>query len=129
MYQGNCVGKIEAESLSLFKARLGAAEPKVRSMLAEFEAAYRQRFAFLLSTRPVIVESVSVEVVSPGEGGPSTVAAPPAAGDAGAAEWAVEFLHHLVATQIEVLIAETAGRTVLPPHSSGFLLAVLHLFS
>jgi len=38
MYNGNCVGKIESESLSLFKARLGLAEPKVRSMLAEFEA-------------------------------------------------------------------------------------------
>jgi hypothetical protein len=38
MYQGNCVGKIEAESLSLFKARLGAAEPKVRALLTEFEA-------------------------------------------------------------------------------------------
>jgi hypothetical protein len=38
MYNGNCVGKIEAESLSLFRARLGAAEPKVRSLLAEFES-------------------------------------------------------------------------------------------
>jgi 5-oxoprolinase (ATP-hydrolysing) len=64
---------------------LSVAEGARDAMLAEFEAAYRQRFAFLLSTRPVVVESVSVEVVSPGEGGASTVAAPPAAGDAGAA--------------------------------------------
>jgi Family of unknown function (DUF6011) len=38
MYNDLCVGKIESETLSLFKARLGLAEPKVRSMLAEFEA-------------------------------------------------------------------------------------------
>jgi 5-oxoprolinase (ATP-hydrolysing) len=64
---------------------LSVAEGGRDAMLAEFEVAYRQRFAFLLSTRPVVVESVSVEVVSPGEGGASTVAAPPATGDAGAA--------------------------------------------
>ncbi|MCX7230958.1 MAG: hydantoinase B/oxoprolinase family protein, partial [Burkholderiales bacterium] len=64
---------------------LSVAEGGRDAMLAEFEAAYRQRFAFLLSTRPVVVESVSVEVVSPGEGGASTVAAPPAAGEASAA--------------------------------------------
>jgi 5-oxoprolinase (ATP-hydrolysing) len=67
---------------------LSVAEGGRDAMLAEFEAAYRQRFAFLLSTRPVVVESVSVEVVSPGEGGASTVATPPAAGEAGAARLA-----------------------------------------
>ncbi|HYF57537.1 MAG TPA: hydantoinase B/oxoprolinase family protein [Burkholderiaceae bacterium] len=35
------------------------------AMVAAFENGYRQRFAFLLSGRPLVVESVSVEVVSP----------------------------------------------------------------
>ncbi len=34
---------------------------------AAFEAAYRQRFAFLMSQRRLIVEAVSVEAVAPGE--------------------------------------------------------------
>jgi len=34
---------------------------------AAFEAAYRQRFAFLMSERPLIVEAVSVEAVGAGE--------------------------------------------------------------
>ncbi|RPH46129.1 MAG: 5-oxoprolinase, partial [Burkholderiales bacterium] len=64
---------------------LAVAEGARDAMLAEFEAAYRQRFAFLLTARPVVVESVSVEVVSPGGGGSTAVAAPPAAGEAGLA--------------------------------------------
>jgi 5-oxoprolinase (ATP-hydrolysing) len=64
---------------------LEVAEGSREAMLAEFEAAYRQRFAFLLASRPVVVESVSVEVVSAAEGGSSRVAAPPASGDAAAA--------------------------------------------
>jgi 5-oxoprolinase (ATP-hydrolysing) len=37
------------------------------AMVAAFETAYRQRFAFLLVGRALVVESVSVEVVSPQE--------------------------------------------------------------
>ncbi|MCP5271171.1 MAG: hydantoinase B/oxoprolinase family protein [Burkholderiaceae bacterium] len=34
---------------------------------AAFEAAYRQRFAFLMPDRPLVIEAVSVEAVAPGE--------------------------------------------------------------
>ena len=34
---------------------------------SSFEAAYRQRFAFLMPDRPLVVEAVSVEAVAPGE--------------------------------------------------------------
>jgi 5-oxoprolinase (ATP-hydrolysing) len=34
---------------------------------AEFEAAYKQRFAFLMPDRPLVIEAVSVEAVGPGE--------------------------------------------------------------
>ena len=60
----------------------------VASMMAAFEAAYRQRFSFLMRDKPVMVEAVSVEVTSaPGDsaGDLATVAAagitgpPPAA--------------------------------------------------
>jgi 5-oxoprolinase (ATP-hydrolysing) len=34
---------------------------------AAFEAAYRQRFAFLMPDRPLVIEAVSVEAVGPGE--------------------------------------------------------------
>ncbi len=45
----------------------------------EFEAAYRQRFAFLMPGRPLVIEAVSVEAVGPGERFESAagVAAPP----------------------------------------------------
>jgi 5-oxoprolinase (ATP-hydrolysing) len=49
------------------------------AMLAEFELAYRQRFAFLMPERPVVVEAVSVELAA---GATSYVdAVPAAAGD------------------------------------------------
>ena len=42
----------------------------VASMMAAFEAAYRQRFSFLMRDKPVMVEAVSVEVTSaPGVSG------------------------------------------------------------
>ena len=34
---------------------------------AAFEAAYRQRFAFLMPDRPLVIEAVSVEAIGPGE--------------------------------------------------------------
>ena len=37
------------------------------AMQAQFEAAYRQRFAFLMPGRPLVVEAVSVEAVAAGE--------------------------------------------------------------
>jgi 5-oxoprolinase (ATP-hydrolysing) len=41
----------------------------VDSMMAAFEAAYRQRFSFLMRDKPVMVEAVSVEVSGGGGGG------------------------------------------------------------
>jgi 5-oxoprolinase (ATP-hydrolysing) len=63
---------------------IGVAEGSPAAMVAEFEAAYRQRFAFLLSGRPLVIESVSIEAVSPGDGTP-----PPAAVVASSAGGAV----------------------------------------
>jgi len=44
---------------------LPVAEAARDAMVAAFEAAYRQRFAFLLAHRALVVESVAVEVTSP----------------------------------------------------------------
>jgi 5-oxoprolinase (ATP-hydrolysing) len=44
---------------------LAVPQADAAAMAAAFERAYRQRFAFLLTGRPLVVESVSVEVVSP----------------------------------------------------------------
>ena len=57
---------------------LPVAEGPRDAMLAAFEAAYRQRFAFLLSGRPLVVEAVSVEAVSPGDRALGEAAAAPA---------------------------------------------------
>jgi 5-oxoprolinase (ATP-hydrolysing) len=37
----------------------------IPAMVAQFESSYRQRFAFLLSGRPLVIESAVVEVTSP----------------------------------------------------------------
>jgi 5-oxoprolinase (ATP-hydrolysing) len=42
---------------------------------AEFEAGYKQRFAFLMPDRPLVIEAVSVEAVGPGERHEAPVAA------------------------------------------------------
>ncbi len=81
--QGESAGRLRAGRRVHLKyegtdTALGVAEGPRDAMVAEFEAAYRQRFAFLLSGRPLVVESVSVEVVSPGEGGAQAVAVAPA---------------------------------------------------
>jgi len=39
----------------------------IDAVRAAFEAAYRQRFAFLMPNRPLAIEAVSVEAVGPGE--------------------------------------------------------------
>ena len=53
-------------------------------MLAQFEDAYRRQFSFLMPTRPLIVEAVSVEALAHGESlaaneGAAQVSAPPPA--------------------------------------------------
>jgi 5-oxoprolinase (ATP-hydrolysing) len=53
---------------------LEVAFAEARQAQAEFEAAYRQRFAFLMPDRRLIIEAVSVEAVGAGEG--LTAAAP-----------------------------------------------------
>jgi 5-oxoprolinase (ATP-hydrolysing) len=40
---------------------------ELADIVAAFEAAYRQRFAFLMTGKPLVVEAVSVEVLLPGE--------------------------------------------------------------
>jgi 5-oxoprolinase (ATP-hydrolysing) len=59
---------------------LGVPMAGVEDARAAFEAAYRQRFAFLMPDRPLVIEAVSVEAIGPGEPGaePSAQAdAPP----------------------------------------------------
>ena len=46
---------------------LVVAHGSAEQMQAAFEAAYRQRFAFLMTGRPLVVESVSVEAVGAGD--------------------------------------------------------------
>ena len=53
---------------------LGAAE----AMVADFEAAYRQRFSFLMRDKPVIVEAVSVELTQGAGDAPEALDAPEA---------------------------------------------------
>jgi len=58
----------------------------LRQMRERFEAAYRNRFSFLMRERRLIVEAVSVEAIGAGEAGnEKPVAAPPRAGDLTAA--------------------------------------------
>ncbi len=47
----------------------------MHSITAAFEQAYRQRFAFLMTGKPLIVEAVSVEVLLPGEAANETILA------------------------------------------------------
>jgi len=58
----------------------------VAQVQAAFEAAYRQRFAFLMAERRLIVEAVSVEAVAQGDAPAEPVHALEAAGPAPAAE-------------------------------------------
>src|SRR5256885_16294606 len=51
---------------------LGARE----QMVAEFEAAYRKQFSFLMPNRPLVAEAVSVEAIAPGDA-PRETPAPP----------------------------------------------------
>jgi 5-oxoprolinase (ATP-hydrolysing) len=47
----------------------------IESMQAEFEAAYKRRFSFLMPARALIVEAVSVEALGHSEAPPETIAA------------------------------------------------------
>ncbi|MGH8737206.1 MAG: hydantoinase B/oxoprolinase family protein [Burkholderiales bacterium] len=68
--------KYDGTDTALAVALGGAAE-----MTAEFEAAYRKQFSFLMPGRALIVEALSVEALAPGEAPPE---APPAEQAAGA---------------------------------------------
>ena len=46
-----------------------------QEMVAEFEAAYRRRFSFLMSDKPIVVESVLVELVAEADAAPGTTVA------------------------------------------------------
>ena len=49
---------------------LGVPMAGMEAARAAFESAYRQRFAFLMPDRPLVIEAVSVEAVGPGERAP-----------------------------------------------------------
>jgi 5-oxoprolinase (ATP-hydrolysing) len=59
---------------------LTVARGTVAAMQAEFEAAYRQRFSFLMPERRLIVETVSVEAIGAGEAVTETSVVPAKAG-------------------------------------------------
>jgi 5-oxoprolinase (ATP-hydrolysing) len=83
--QGEPAGRLRAARRIQLKyegsdTSIGVADGPHDAMVAEFEAAYRQRFAFLLANRPLGIESVSVEVVSPGGDEAVAASVPPAGG-------------------------------------------------
>ncbi len=49
---------------------LGVPMAGVEAARGAFESAYRQRFAFLMPDRPLVIEAVSVEAIGPGERAP-----------------------------------------------------------
>ena len=53
---------------------LGVPMADVSEARHAFEAAYRQRFAFLMPDRPLVIEAVSVEAIGPGERAPVAAA-------------------------------------------------------
>ena len=53
---------------------LGVAMADVPEACHAFEAAYRQRFAFLMPDRPLVIEAVSVEAIGPGDRAPVAAA-------------------------------------------------------
>jgi len=53
---------------------LGVPMAEVPAARSAFEAAYRQRFAFLMPDRPLVIEAVSVEAIGPGERAPEATA-------------------------------------------------------
>jgi 5-oxoprolinase (ATP-hydrolysing) len=55
----------------------------IDEMVSRFEAGYRQRFAFLLTGRPLSIESVSVEAISPRQADDAPVASDGHSGDQG----------------------------------------------
>jgi 5-oxoprolinase (ATP-hydrolysing) len=63
---------------------LPVAMGQLDAMISEFEAAYRQRFSFLMRDKPIVVEAVSVEVAGAEEAPGARVAAAAPAGSAAA---------------------------------------------
>ena len=53
---------------------LGVPMADAQAARSAFEAAYRQRFAFLMPDRPLVIEAVSVEAIGPGERAPEAAA-------------------------------------------------------
>jgi 5-oxoprolinase (ATP-hydrolysing) len=91
--QGEPPGRLRAQRRVHLKyegtdTAIEVAEDGRDAMVAAFETAYRQRFAFLLGGRALVVESVSVEVVSPHDD-----AARPAAGGTPATDLAAGAAH------------------------------------
>lgn len=100
----------------------------VGEMLAEFEAAYRRRFSFLMPDKQVMVEAVSVEVRAETDR-VETAVAEGGSGEAAAAEvemfvagaWTQAGLHHRdeirpgVAVEGPAIVAEANATTVVEP--------------
>jgi len=63
---------------------LGVPMADAQAARSAFEAAYRQRFAFLMPDRPLVIEAVSVEAIGPGERAPKAAAQAEAAASAAA---------------------------------------------
>ncbi len=71
---------------SALVVNVGGASPTLAEVQAGFEAAYRQRYAFLMQGKALLVEAVSVEAVGGGEGVAEQPAATLAEGPAPVAE-------------------------------------------
>jgi 5-oxoprolinase (ATP-hydrolysing) len=65
----------------------------IAALRADFEAAYRQRFAFLMPDRVLVIEAVSVEAVGPGERFDAPASATEAAPRRARADAAVRMYH------------------------------------
>ena len=132
--QGEPAGRLRAARRVWLKyegtdTSLDVAESGRDAMVAAFEAAYRQRFAFLLQGRPLVVESVSVATSSPKEADAVPAAAPPADNDGvptrvrmfAGGEWVDAPLHRresLGAGAVvdgPAVVAEATATTVIEP--------------
>jgi 5-oxoprolinase (ATP-hydrolysing) len=82
-----------------------------------FEAAYRQRFAFLMPDRPLVIEAVSVEAVGAGERAPQAAAAAPDAAPYGPAPDARVRMHSGTWLDAALHVRESlaAGATIAGP--------------
>jgi len=116
----------------------------IEAMRQDFEAAYRQRFSFLMPDKGLVIEAVSVEAIGPGEAAevppetaqaPSCVASPIESvrmycvDDAGASRWREAGLYRSEALEPGALIdgpaivADRNATTVVEPGWQARLLA------